>query len=332
MDFTPLLKPVFDNTKNYFSKYESTYNKLIQRYGTDIGTLLFKDTYRTINQYDVYTTTSNTPGKTLSLVGLYPKNTELSILMRGLKSAMVATAETTDLSTMMGLDKILTPPKLIKSNEYLQPLIKTIIEDKLNEIIDTNPFSELESVRDSLISSLDDVNFLVKFGKDTMVMGEDVTDAVLSGYTYDLLYNEYSSCIDYIEKNTTKMFQDLSSTINFNNPTISSIDFERIMTVFLEEKVNEIVKVYESDTTIFPENLKKKIRNKIEDFVDKPKDKNFKFSNFKERKNSKEIKFTITSNNLASDATFIEESKKVHSDNVQTTTKLNYYKSNKDKK
>lgn len=332
MDFTPLLKPVFDNTKNYFAKYETTYNKLVQRYGTDIGTLLFKDTYRTINQYDVYTTTSNTPGKTLSLVGLYPKNNELSILMRGLKSAMVATSETTDLSTMMGLDKVLTTPKLNKSNEYLQPLIKTMIEEKLNELIDTNPFSELESVRDSLISSLDDVNFLVKFGKDAMVMGEDVTDAVLSGYTYDLLYNEYSSCVDYIEKNTTKMFQDLSSTINFNNPTISSNDFEKIMSVFLQEKVNEIVKVYESDTTIFPENIVKKIRNKVEDFVEKPKDKNFKFSNFKERKNSKEIKFTITSNNLASDATFIEESKKVHSDNVQTTTKLNYYKSNKDKK
>lgn len=332
INFTPLIDPVFSNTDNYFKKYESTYNKLIQRYGNDIGSLLFKETYRTIHQYDVFTTTSNSPGKTLSLIGLYPKNSELSILMRGLKSAMVATSETTDLSVMMGLDKILTAPKLVKSNEYLQPLFKTILEEKLNELIDTNPFSELESVRDSLISSLDDVNFLVKFGKDTMVIGENVTDAVLSGYTYDLLYNEYSSCVDYIEKNTPKMFQDLSSTINFNNPTISSLDFEKIMKVFIEEKINEIVKIYESDTTIFPDNLRRKIKNKIEDFVDKPKDKNFKFSNFKPRKNSKEIKFSVISNNLASDATFIEESKKVHSDNVQTTTKLNYYKSKKDKK
>ena len=332
MDFTPLLKPVFDDTKNYFTKYESVYNKMIQRYGQDIGTLLFTDTYRTINQYDVYTSTSTTPGKTLSLVGLYKKNNELPILMRGVKSAMIAQLDNTDLSLMFGLDKVLTPPKMAKSNEYLKPLITKIVEDKLNELIDTNPFIEFETVRDSLIKNLDYVNFLVKFGKDTMVMGEDVTEAVLSGYTYDLLYNEYSSCVDYIEKNTPKMFVDLTSSINFNTPVIGSIEFERIMTVFLEEKVNEIVKVYENDQTIFPENLRKKIRNKIEDFVEKPKDMKFKFSNFKERKNSKEIKFTVTSNGLSTDATFNEESKKVHSDNVDVTSKLNYYKSNKDKK
>jgi hypothetical protein len=305
---------------------------MIKRYGQDIGTLLFTDTYRTIKQYDVYTTTSTTPGKTLSLVGLYKKNNELPILMRGVKSAMIAQLDNTDLSLMFGLDKVLTPPKMVKSNEYLKPLITKIVEDKLNELIDTNPFSEFESVRDSLIKNLDYVNFLVKFGKDTMVMGEDVTDAVLSGYTYDLLYNEYSSCVDYIEKNTPKMFVDLTSTINFNTPTIGSIEFERIMTVFLQEKVNEIVKVYENDQTIFPENIRKKIRNKIEDFVEELKDKKLKFSKFKERKNSKKITFPLTTTNLSTDATFNEESIKVHSDNVEVKDKLNYYKSNKDKK
>ena len=62
------------------------------------------------------------------------------------------------------------------------------------------------------------------------------------------------------------------------------------------------------------------------------KDNKFKFSNFKKRQNSKDIKFTVTTNNLSTDATFNEESKKVHSDNVEVTDKLNYYKSNKDKK
>jgi bifunctional DNA-binding transcriptional regulator/antitoxin component of YhaV-PrlF toxin-antitoxin module len=128
------------------------------------------------------------------------------------------------------------------------------------------------------------------------------------------------------------MFIDLTSTINFNTPTIGSIEFERIMTVFLQEKVNEIVKVYENDQTIFPENIRKKIRNKIEDFVEELKDKDFKFSKFKDRKNSKKITFSFTTTNLSTDATFNEESKKVHSDNVEVTDKLNYYKSNKDKK
>ena len=96
------------------------------------------------------------------------------------------------------------------------------------------------------------------------------------------------------------------------------------MSVFLEEKLNEIAKVYESDTTIFPDNIRKKIRKRIEDFVEKPKDKNFKFSKFKDRKNDKPVKFSITSSNPATDATFKEEAKKIHSDNNPPTTKLNY--------
>lgn len=332
IDFTTLLKPVFDNTDNYFNNYEILYNSTIERYGEDIGTLLFKNTYRTIHQYDVFTTTSTTPGKTISLLGNYPANGELPILIRGLKSAMVAILETTDLSVMMKLDKVLTTPNLIKSNEFLQPLFKTIIEDKLNELVDKNPISALEINRDSLITSLDKVNFLVKFGKDTMILGNDATDFVLSGYTYDMLYNEYSSCIEYIEKNTPKMFEDLTSTINFKEPIISSTDFERIMVVFIEEKVNEILKIYESDNDIFPEKLRNKIRGRVEEFVKKPKKKNFNFPKLKKRKNDNKIEFSIVSNNLGTDPAFIEESKNVHSDNVKVTNKLNYYKSNKDKK
>jgi hypothetical protein len=95
--------------------------------------------------------------------------------------------------------------------------------------------------------------------------------------------------------------------------------------------VDGIVKEFEKDVIIFPENVRNKIKNRIEKFVDKPKENKFKFSKFKERKNSKEVKFTFTETPETDSAT-IEEAKKVHSDNVSVTDKLNYYKNKTDKK
>jgi hypothetical protein len=226
---------------------------------------------------------------------------------------------------MMNLDNELTPPKLSKSNELIKPLIKKYIEDKVNQLTDKNPFEDLEKTRNTLITSLDKVNFVVKFGKDTKISGETATSATLSGFTYDLLYDPYSSCIDYIEKNTPKMYDDLTTSINFQNPVISSVDFENIMKVMLADNVDAIVKEYEKDTIIFPENVRNKIRNKIEKFVDTPKTKNFKFSKFKERKNKKDIVFTITEA-AETNTSVVDEAKKVHSDNLPLGTKLNYYK------
>ena len=57
---------------------------------------------------------------------------------------------------------------------------------------------------------------------------------------------------------------------------------------------NLIMKEYEKDTIVFPENVRVKIKKRIEDFLEKPKQKEFKFSKFTQRKNSNTIKFKIT--------------------------------------
>jgi len=328
LQYSPLVDEVFTNTKSYFDSYEKTYNDIIPKYGTEIGKMLFDPTYRSVHQYDVYTTTSTTPGKTISIFGEYPKAKELSVLKRGLLSGLVTQLESTDLSTMMNLDKELTPPKLTKSNELIKPLLKKYVEDKINQLTDKNPFEDLEKTRNTLVTSLDKVNFVVKFGKDTKISGETATSATLSGFTYDLLYDPYSSCIDYIEKNTSKMYDDLTTSINFQNPVISSVDFENIMKVMLADNVDAIVKEYEKDTIVFPENVRNKIRKQIEKFVEIPKEKNFKFSKFKERKNKKDITFTITEA-AETNTSVIDEAKKVHSDNLPLGNKLNYYKTKK---
>jgi hypothetical protein len=180
----------------------------------------------------------------------------------------------------------------------------------------------------------------VKFGKDVKVEKEKVTSSTLSGFTADLLYKEYNTCIDYIDSNTPKMYEDLTSNINFINPNITQSDFEKIMkqllysyfTIFSDYLNNKPSSPYDTlpklDTALYPEKTIEKFLKRVEKFNEPMDTKKFKFTNFKSRKSNKEIKFATNVTAEETDATIIEESKKVHSDNLSAQSdKLNYYRS-----
>ena len=342
--YTKNIDEVFTNTKNYFDKYISTYNNIVTKYGTEIGTLLLNPNYRKINKYDVYTLTSPTPGKTLQLFGLTEKGKEIENLILGLKTGIntfVLSSSSTYLCEMLGFDKEISGSKLIDLNEkILKPFFTKFTETVLDEIGNGNVLSELELPRNSLLTSLDSVNFVVKFGKDAKVEKEKVTSSTLSGFTADLLYKEYNTCIDYIDSNTPKMYEDLTSNINFINPNITQSDFEKIMkqllysyfTIFSDYLNNKPSSPYDTlpklDTALYPEKTIEKFLKRVEKFNEPTDTKKFKFTNFKSRKSNKEIKFTTNVTAEETDATIIEESKKVHSDNLSAQSdKLNYYRS-----
>ena len=102
-----------------------------------------------------------------------------------------------------------------------------------------------------------------------------------------------------------------------------------IQTIFtLLDKIDLIMKEYEKDIIVFPENVRVKIRKRIEDFLEKPKQKDFKFSKIPQRKNSNGIKFKITESTDTNE-NIKEEIKKINSDSFEVTTKLNFYKTKK---
>jgi len=74
--------------------------------------------------------------------------------------------------------------------------------------------------------------------------------------------------------------------------------------------------------------LEIKLENRLKNLLKFLKEKNFKFSKFKERKNKKDITFTITEA-AETNTSVIDEAKKVHSDNLPLGNKLNYYKTKK---
>jgi hypothetical protein len=341
--YTKNVEEVFTNTKNYFDKYVSVYDNVVTKYGTEMGTLLLHPDYREINKYDVYTSTSLTPGKTLQLFGLTKKGAETEFLLKGLRTGLydfINNSSSTYLCEMLGFDKEL-PGSLLTdmNNKILKPFFSGLTQTVLEEISNGNLLTEIETNRNSLVKSLDSVNFIVKFAKDSFVEGTKVTSSTLSGFTSDFLYNEYKTCIEYIETNTPKMYVDLTSTINLVNPTIGQPEFEKIMKQLLFTNYTEIQNYFNNkpsapysgllkiDSKVYPEKTIKKLLNRVEKFNEPTDKKKFKFTTFKSRKSSKEIKFNINVSATETNTTIIEESNKVHSDNLDAKdNKLNYYR------
>ncbi len=328
IDLTNLINDVYEKTETYFTGYESMYNNIILKYGNNLGSIFFSNSYRTVKDYDVFTAI-NTP-QTIQLFGLYPKTSDISIIIRGIKSGMITISKTSDLCQIFGFDKELTGPKKDKANELLQPYIESFLQNKFDEMVEQNILEDFEKKRDELISSLDKVNVIVKYGfYDYKIDGTKVTEATLSGFTYDKLYNEYKQNIDYITNNTPKLYDDLDTSINYNSSNYTTQQFTTVLSVlFNNEKDREdlMKNTFETDGTIFTEKLRKKLRKRLDDFYTKPNDHKFKFSKFKKRGNSKTIKFNVQSTTEISDSGKIEDVKKLKSTKFRDSNKLNFYK------
>ena len=331
MNYTQLIGSVFESTKNYFEKFESTYNNIYTKYGKDITTMLLKGDYRPINQYDVYTSTSPTPGKTLTLHGLHKKTQELEVYTSGLKTALasfVNNSSSTYLVNMLGFDKEMTGSLLTDTNVKIKKYItEKIIEEKINELTNSKILSELDTSRNKLIIDLDKLNFVIKNAKDSTVSDGKVKSVSISGFTSDMLYNEYDTCIDYIDKNTSKLVEDLSTNITFLNPTIQSADFDFLMKQLLSDsKTVDAIIAELNDPTLYSNGLKNKLKRRIEKFVEVPKAKNFKLTKFKNRKSGKEIEFGVSSITDESNQTIINESNQIFSTSNDVDNKLNFYR------
>jgi len=334
----PLVKKIYEVSETYFNNYETLYNVLVKEYGPSISSMLLHPNYRDTKIYDIYDTTSATPGTSIELFGEYPTNRQASFYVNVLKSKMLSVLSSVNICEMMSLDKVLPLPKQNKANELLQPYFRKVIETKINSITEKTQIGDFLKVRNEVIQTFDNLNFLVKYGYDVKTDdGTKATKGELSGYTYNLLYDEYENCVDYFKNNSDKLYDDLDTSINFNSPTITTNTLSEFLSVLLKEtdKTTPIVKgdksfmdVFAVDTTIFDANTIRKIENKFDSFISKPiKDKKFKFKKLKKRRNDKEISFKVTESDIT-DNNIIEEIKKLKSSKGVpfSGSKLNYFR------
>jgi len=333
INYVNLLKSLETSTKDYFEKFQTTYNVIYEKYGKDITTMLLSNSYRPTNKYDIYTLTSPTPGKTIELLGIHQKTQEISTYTSGLKTALASFIENSTsnyLVNMLKFEKEIPPDKpggslLNDTNDkILKPYFIKIIEEKINEISENN-VSSLEKSRNELIVILDKLNFVVKNGFDSTIKEEKVNSSTLSGFTSDFIYKEYETFIEYIEKNHIRVVEDLTTNITFLTPTIQPLDFDFIMSQLISNKVDDIMAQF-TDKKLYPDSLKNKLKKRIENFVNKPEKKKFKLTKFKTLKTGKSFTYKINTTTEETNQTVIDEVKKIFSDSNDVKDKLNFYR------
>ncbi len=323
LDYTPLIKEVFTNTKAYTDAYIAGYNNIIKNYGLKLGSMFLSPTYRTINTYTVQTGAGT---ETINLFGNYSKNKELSVLSNDFKQILLQKIETENLTTLFKFNKDMTAPVEAKSEEILKPFIKT----KIGEIVDgfskVKSLTDIETSRNKLILTLDKLNFILETGHDGKMNKDAGIGAELSGYTYDKLYPKYESNIKFIKDKATKFIEDLDTSYVFASTTqMSSDDLEEFLSVLLKDSVQDIKNLYTKDKTIFPDRLLADIEKRLNKFINVPKEKDLKVKKYPVEKDSNKVSFLISNENFTFSSNQIETLKKVHTTGkVQTTDTLNY--------
>ena len=335
LNYTKLVDDVYKKTDEYFKQFQSTYNTLYTKFGKDITTLQLSELYRPIKEYEVYTILSPTPGRTVSLFGIPNKGSEIETLNDILKSSIndyiADETDNTHLAKIFEFDKVLDGSKQVNANLFLQKFFTKFVQDKFTELSNTTASKELETKRNELILAIDKVNFVVKYFKDSAVSSESVFSNVLSGFTSDFLYKEYETAIDYIDKNTFRMYEDLGSNINFKSPEIDATSFESIIRELLYRDVSKFESSLRvEDSVIFPPEVVNRMMKKVNNLISEPKEKKFKFTKFKNRTNSTPIKFGYSSTIEETDPDVIKDTKKLHTVKSETglpiDNKLNFYR------
>lgn len=330
LSYGSLIDKTYEITKKYFDTYESLYNNVVGEYGRSISSFILHPNYREINEYDIFNATSSTAGLTINLFGECSRSRVLSGYVTTLKTNMTErlTNSSTNISQMLGLDGILSLPKQIKTNEILLPYLTTIIDTKLTTITDNKQLSTFIDVRNDVIKTFDQTNFIVKYGFDAKVVGSVVTKGTLSGFTYNLLYDQYENCVDNFVENANKLYEDLDTTINFSSPNITTDVLSELLSVLLkEEDKTDFLEVFSVDTTIFDQSTLRKIGNRFDSFLTKPsKEYNFKFKKLKKRKSEKEISFVKTDSEITDSIIKGDVTKSRIGSPLVTGKKLNNYR------
>jgi hypothetical protein len=333
LTYDEVVKDVFDKTKVYFESFEPAYNILNKEFGPLVMKLLLSSDYRKIKDYDIFTSTSLTPGTTIEMIGKYPDGTPYTRFVSLFKKRLVDFLKTEDICSIFAFDKVLTAPKIIKANELLRPYITKLIEDKIGSLSENDQVKKFDERRNQLIIALDKVNFLVKYGYDAQLdsKGDKAIKATLSGYTSNLIYDEYKTCIDYIKDNTSKLYEKIDNTIDYTNPTITSEILGSLLSVLLSSSgaynKDSLMKVFDADKTIFDENTVEKLNKKITSFIEGPKTVEFKFKKMKERKTSNPISFNVSATEDITDPAVITQVTNLNLKKVDSISgKLNYYR------
>jgi len=332
LNYRTAIERVFVTTNDYITKFGELYNKIVPVYGENVSSMLLSPVYRKNNMYNVYSVTDGAPTP-IELFGLYERGRDLFVITSMFEKKMNDTLSTIDILNMFKFDKEIPENKIPIATRFVKEYLSTFIQDKVDEMNVNTNLQSIETSRNDLIYSLDKVNFIVKYGYDVKLNENknEASQGQLSGFTYSDLYNDYSSCIDYITKNSGQFYESLNTSINYSSAVDSFTDneFSDIMADLLSTvpSTEFISKTFGRDTTLFDSKLTQKLTNRYEKFINKTETKKFKFSKFKERSRDIDLIYNIIiPEPVITDTNIIDEVVKMNKTPNIPINELNYYR------
>jgi hypothetical protein len=322
IDYTKVIDSLYLETDTYFSSYVPAYHIIENQYGPMICKMVFSQDYRTLKKYTVNIDTSQT--NDVEILGLYTPPKELSTYITVLKDAINSALDSNSPTSIFDFNKDLPDGKLEQLNINFNQFLKDKVSEKLDELNDKQILTDFYKVRNNLISNLDKVNFITKYGYDVKIEKGQVIKATLEGLTNTSdFYNQYKDCVTYVKDNTSKMYGNFDDSINFNNPSLTLENLTSILKVLLVDEVSNMMATITPYEETYTTDDFDKIKSRITKFVKEPKESKFKFSKFNKRKDSNKVNYSVSLEDIT---TMTDEITKLYSDKVTVTDTLNYYK------
>ena len=337
LDYTTVIDNIYKNASQYFSSYEKFYNSVLTKYGKYLANLVCNKDYRTINAYDVE---DGATGSTLNLFGFYPNDASLPSLCThtadSLSDYLIVSLNKNDRHYILKMLKLydIVPDNLKDDIALsLHTYVVQNLQNKMTELSTFKNITDFETNRDELIKSIDQVNFITKYAKDVKLEKEKITrntykiDGTTDEQRKIAFYSNYSNCIDYIKKNTEKMYSKLDTSIDFLKIEYTfEIAQDIVQVLFYDNKVQMVGGIGMTLPTT-DNDLLDKITKKLNQVLYQPSEINIRFSKDPIRKNSKQIKIDLEPMGEVNETVIdINEVKKLFGLPNNVTDKLNYYR------
>lgn len=326
LNYTEIIEGLYNIVGEYYKRYQNAYNNLITTYGTRLASMIFAPQYRLINQYIVET---NGSPLTINLLGNYPKNGELEILKANLKTALMSQIQNENISRMLGLHKTIPPSLLERTEMHLKPYVTSILNEIVDKFItDAGSAESVEQHRNTLITYLDKLNFILKYGHDAKKDTKIYSSGDLSGYSASDFYSEYSTNISFILTQDYKFNEDLDLTYNFNSQTMTSNDFSYFLSILLKYRKEGVLDLFRKDTINYPKRMVDSIEAKLDRFFfNPPSSKNFRITTYPMRISGNSVSYPISSSVEITNTAEINDLINVNKTRKNNTTEnLNYYR------
>jgi hypothetical protein len=241
LDYTYLV----DRTYTYFTDYYATFvnatNMLYQKYGKIISTLYLDPTYRKINSYSVYTSTTPV---SLTFVGeLDPtSNFTYEDAIIAFKAAIETSIRTNKPSAIFGYTNLLGNTTSYADNLMIETMVK-LVNDKIDTINQTvkKVLEPLISGRNKIIDTLDRLNYIThnylydtnsgtaQDGAIISLEKKQYTQYLISGFTKADFVAEYIEPINYFKNNALFPLNLFDNSVDFTNPVINLATLNKIL-------------------------------------------------------------------------------------------------------